>query len=706
MSAYTQEMRPIAVETPLGKDVLLLTAFSGNEDISRLFQYDLEFQSEKKTIKDKDIVGKNITFWVEFPDGSPRYFNGIVQRFAYAGTGDRMSVYRASVVPWFWLLTRTTDCRIFQDKSVPDIIKEVIGEAGFAADLEPNLSGPHPKWDYCVQYRESDFNFLTRLMEIEGIFYYFKHEKGKHTLVLGDSKSAYASGPDSSVQFLANISQPEDTDQIKAWEHQYEYRSGKWAFTDYNFETPSTSLLVQTNSRIGLPTADKFELFDYPGEYEKKSEGTDDIKLRMEEEEAGYDVVIGESVCRGFNPGFKFKLDKHHNSAEEGKGYVVTGVRHQARVGSTYVGGETASDIYRNSFTCIPDSVTYRPPRTTRKPLIHGLQTAVVTGPPGDEIHLDKYGRVKVQFHWDRLGKKDDKTTCYIRVMQPSAGKGWGTMMFPRIGQEVVVAYLEGDPDRPLITGVVYNAGQMPAYDPSSDHKTKWGMKSNSSPGGNGFNELRFDDKAGKEQIFLHAQYDMDSKVLHDSRETISGNVHTTIGGNNYEKIGGNRDAQLGGNLQETVKGNVLYAVNGNEDQTYLANLKQKVVGNHDTTISGNRNQQVTGTYSLTGSADLLQKLGSNFAVDAGMSVHIKAGMTLILEAGMQLSLKVGGNFVDLSPAGVAINGMPMVMINSGGAAGSGAGCSPTAPQAPETPEPHDPAEADKTAKTGQKSCP
>ena len=703
MSVYTQDKRPIAVETPLGKDVLLLTAFSGQEELSRPFHYQLELLSEKKTIKDKDIVGKNVTFWVEFQDGSPRYFNGVVQRFSYCGTGDRLSVYRAEVVPWLWFLTRTSDCRIFQDKTVPDIIKEVIQDAGFDSDLDIKLEGSHPKWDYCVQYRESDFHFITRLMEEEGIFYYFKHEKGKHKLVLGDKAPAYAAGPDKGVQFLANLSQPEDTDQIKSWEHQYEFQSGKWAHTDYNFETPTTSLFTQTGSRIGLPTADKYEMFDFPGGYEIKSDGEDEVKLRMEEEEAGYDVVTGESVCRGFNPGHKFTLEKHHNSAEAGKGYVITSVRHQARVGSTYVGGDVASEVYHNSFTCIPDSVNFRPSRTTNKPLIHGVQTAVVTGPPGEEIHYDKYGRVKVQFHWDRLGKKDDKTTCYIRCVQPAAGKGWGAMMLPRIGQEVVVTYLEGDPDRPLVTGVVYNAAQMPPYNPEQD-KTKWGMKSNSSPGGNGFNEIRFDDKAGEEQLFLHAQKDMEVRVLNDRKQNVLNDAHLTVGNNSAEKVGANKDVDVGGNYQRKVDGNALILVAGNDDQDIGGNRAVTIGGNQELTVGMDKNEKVGMDHSQTVGMNIHQKAGMNIATEAGMAIHIKAGLSLVIEAGLQLSLKAGGSFIDIGPAGIAINGMPMTLINSGGAAGSGAGCSPKEPKEAKKAAPQTPAEADNTAKTGQKS--
>jgi type VI secretion system secreted protein VgrG len=707
MPTYTQEKRPLAVETPLGADALLLTAFTGVEEFSKLFHFELELLSEKNSIQSKEIIGKNVTFWVEHADGKPRYFNGHVQRFSYGGRNDRLSIFRATVVPWLWFLTRTTDCRIFQKKSIPQIIEEVVSDAGFVDKLDKSgLSGSHPEWDYCVQYRETDFAFLSRLMEIEGIFYFFRHEQGKHTLVLGDAPSAYATCQDSSVQMAANLSQPTQADQILAWEHQYEFRSGKWVHTDYNFETSTTSLIAQTNSVLGLPEADKFELFDYPGEYEKKDQGDNDIKLRMEEEEAGYDVVRGQSMCRSFGPGYKFELAKHHNPDEAGKGYVLTSVRHQARLSGDYVvGGSGGGNVYRNSFACIPDSVVFRPPRSTKKPLIHGVQTAVVVGPPGDEIYCDKYGRVKVHFHWDRLGKKDGDDSCWVRVASNSAGRNWGSMLIPRIGWEVVVTHLEGDPDRPLITGVVHNDSQMPPY-PLPDEKTKFSLKSNSSPGGEGFNEIRFEDSAGKEQFYLHAQKDMDLLVLNDRLESVERDMHLTVANDSYELIGNNKDVQIDGKYQEGIKSDVRRLVGGDEHEHIYGKRMVSLEKDDEATITGNKIEKVGESVSQTIGMDLLQSVGKNAALDAGMTVHIKAGMTMILEAGLQLSLKVGGNFIDLSPVGVAINGMPLVMINSGGAAGSGPGCSPKTPTKPEKAEPKAPKAADKTAITGQKSAP
>jgi type VI secretion system secreted protein VgrG len=525
--------------------------------------------------------------------------------------------------------------------------------------------------------------------------------------VLGDKKSAYATSSDAKVTFEHNLSQGLNThDQVAAWEHAYEFRSGKWAHTDYNFTDAATNLLTQTNSKLGIPGADKFELFDYPGEYAVKKEGEDDVKLRMEEEEAAFDIVHGESYCRGFSPGHKFTMDKHHVPGEAGKGYVLTSVQHSARLAASYTGaGNVENFEYRNTFSCIPDSVDYRPPRTTPKPLIHGVQTAVVTGPPGEEIHTDKYGRVKVQFHWDRLGKKDDKSSCWIRCAQFSAGKNWGMMSIPRIGQEVVVTYLEGDPDQPLIAGVVYNSEQMPVY-PLPDAKTRSGFKSNSTPGGSGFNEMSMDDTAGQEQLYFHAQKDMDVLVENDQRQTIGNDRHLTVHNDVFEEIEGNKHVQIGVDVEETIGGRVRRKIGDNEHQVVVGGRCEKIGGDVNTEVGGNRNEKIGTSASEEIGMNLQQKVGMNMALDAGMAVHIKGGMTVVLEAGIQLTLKAGASFIDLSPAGIAISGAPLVMINSGGAAGSGAGCSPTSPTAPEEPQPQKPDEADGSAKSGQKSCP
>ncbi len=486
MASITQAQRSLSLKTPLGTDVLLLRGFSGTESLSRLFCYQLDLASENDAIAAKDIVGKKVSWSISRFDQNPRFFSGIVSRFVAGALNRRkLRTYRAEVVPWPWLLTRTTDCRIFQNQSTPDIITTIFGDFGFN-DYALELKGSFPKREYCVQYRETAFNFISRLMEHEGIFYFFRHEDGKHTMVLANAASSYADCPESPVEYSPGSLAP---NHVQSWEHHYEFRSGKWTRTDYNFETPSTNLLTTTSTVIDLPDAPKYEIFDYPGEYVAKGVGDPVTKVRMEEEEAGYSTVNASSQCCTFTPCGKFTLQGHDVAAEDGD-YVITSIRHAATEASY---GSTANGAtYHNQFTCIPATVIYRPSRATSKPMVQGPQTAVVTGPGGEEIYVDKYGRIKVQFFWDRKGKKDDKSSCWIRVAEQWAGKNWGFVCNPRIGQEVIVDFLEGDPDRPLITGRVYNAEQMPPYD-LPGNMTQSGIKSRSSKGGSpaNFNEIQ-----------------------------------------------------------------------------------------------------------------------------------------------------------------------------------------------------------------------
>jgi type VI secretion system secreted protein VgrG len=662
---YEQKTRGLSITTPLGKDVLLLTSMSGEEQISRLFSYELRMLSTKDSIKAQDIVGKNVTFQVDYADGSPRNFNGFVSRFAYLGTGDRLSEYRMQVVPWLWFLTLTAKSRIYQEKSVVDIIKDVFSKLGFSSMLDDQTKGSHPKWEYCVQYRETDFNFVSRLMEQEGIFYFFKHDQGKHTLVMADQKSSYQDVKDNNVKFEFNLSGPNPWDQILSWEHQYEFRSGKWAQTDYNFETPSTSLLTNTKTTVDLPGVDKYEVYDYPGEYEKKPDGDADTKLRMEAEEVGYNMVHGTSYCRSFTPGGKFKLTKHHSSAEAGKGYVIVGTRHWAGVGGTYLTGSAGGESgYGNAFTCIPDSVTFRPARVTPKPHIHGTQTALVVGPGGEEIWPDKYGRVKVQFYWDREGKKDDKSSCWIRVAHPWAGKQWGAVSIPRIGQEVVVSYLEGDPDRPLITGMVYNAESMPPYT-LPDNKTQTGLKTRSSKNGTSenFNELRFEDKKDSEQIYFHAQKNFDRVVENnDTLKVGTSDSQYTPDGSRTVEIWNNHSLKVGAGAGSANDGSQTIDVYHNRTETVQTGNELVTIQQGNRTVNVNQGDD-THNIQQGNRAVVISMGNDSLAIKMGnQTTKLDLGASST-EAMQSITLKVGQSSITLDQTGVTIQGM-MISIN------------------------------------------
>jgi type VI secretion system secreted protein VgrG len=659
MAAYTQDKRLTAVTTPLGKDVFLLTAFAGQEDMSRLFFYQLDFLSEKDNLAAKDIVGKEVGWVVNRADKEPRYFHGVVSRFATGGLLTRgLRQYRAVVVPWLWFLTRTTDCRIFQEKTAPDIIQQIFKDLGFSA-FELKLTASYVKRQYCVQYRETDFNFVSRLMEQEGIFYFFRHEKAKHTLVLADQKTAYKDCPEKEVVYSVGSTLPS---HLTRWEHGYEFRSGKYAQKDYNFETPSTDLMTKSTTVVPLPDNKKFEIYDYPGDYRQKAEGGELTKIHMEEEEVAYDVVEGESTCSTFTPGGKFVLKKYDFAAEEGKGYVITSVRHSARNTSYTAGGPEGED-YRNSFTCIPDSVTFRPARSTPRPVVQGPQTAVVVGPANEEIYTDKYGRVKVQFHWDREGKKDDKSSCWIRVAENWAGKNWGIVFNPRIGQEVIVDFLEGDPDRPIITGRVYNAEQMPPYELPAN-QTQSGIKTRSSKEGTtaNFNEIRFEDKKDKEEFVIHAERNLSETVEVNESVSIGNDQTIHVFHNRSVTVGGgknNKDTKKDGTFTETIEGDVKIAVQ--KGDYYLDVQKGKM----DVHVKGPVTQTFEDKLTVTAkNAISVASTDATVLITAKTDIKLEVGgSSLLLKQDGTIELKgktvtiEGSQSVTVKPAAITLDG-------------------------------------------------
>ena len=635
---YTQDGRVCTVTTPLGKDVLLVSRFAGGEYVSRPFLFEVDFLSEQGSVDFRRIVGRAVCVHLELDNGRRREFHGIVTRFAQGTSDTRFVSYRAVMEPWFSLLTRNADCRIFQDKNAPDIVKQVFTDRGFS-DYALELKGSFRQRKYCVQYRETDFNFVSRLLEEEGIAYYFRHEAERHVLVLTNSSFPVCSGqPEAEYATMSGAQRL--AGEVEEWLAERDYYPGKYAVSDYNFETPSTSLEASTKTAEELGGNTRFELFDYPTEHETMDEGTQRARLRMEVEEAAASRAMGRSACPSFSAGQRFTLKGHYRNDYNGQ-YLLTSVQHTITQGVGYT--EEGGGTYSNSFGCIPASVRFRPPFATPKPVVQGVQTAAVVGQKGEELTVDKYGRVKVQFHWDRYGKRDEKSSCWIRVAQILAGKGFGGAFWPRIGQEVVVSFLEGDPDRPLITGRVYNAEQMPPYE-LPPHATQSGVKSRSSKGGTAanFNQIRLEDKMGDEHLFIHAEKDRHDRVKADAFEVIGGEKHKIVKEDDYESYEMNRHL--------TVK----------------ADLMEDVQGSADATIGMNRQA----------------KVGVREAVEAGQEIHLKGGMTVVVEAGMQLTLKAAGGFVTIDPSGVTIQGT-LVRINSGGAAGSGSGASPQKPKPP-----------------------
>jgi type VI secretion system secreted protein VgrG len=633
-----QETRLFRFKSPLGPDALLLQSFRGEERLSQLFRFELELLSERDDIEHDEIVGKEVTLEVELDSGELRHWTGCISHFAKGNSLEGWTQYEAEMVPWLWFFTRNADSRVFQQKSAPDILREIFDEFRFR-NYQFKLTGDYPPVEYCVQYQESTFEFVARLMEREGLYYFIKHEDQVHHLVVADNPDAHTPARGDSIRYHRAAATEED-DTISDLRHQRALRTGRVVLRDYNFETPETDLEVSTDTVATIGNNQSLEDFEFPGGYPDRAKGERYARLIMEAEETQHETFFGEGNVRDLSPGYTFKL-KDHPIAGYNQEYLLCSVEHAGRNNFQDQRAQTSS--YASRFTCIPKKIPYRPLRLTPKPVMKGLQSAVVVGPSGEEIYTDKYGRVKVQFHWDRRGKRDEKSSCWIRVAQPWAGKGWGFITIPRIGQEVLVDFLEGDPEQPMIVGSVYNAVQRVPYELPAN-ATVSTLKSNSSKGGDGFNEFRFEDKKGDEKVFLHGEKNLDIRVKNNTTETIGNERHLLV----------------------------------EKDQ------KEQVKGDKHTTVDGGSLHKVGMDYGL--------KAGMNIRESAGMAMNLKAGMETVIEAGVQMTLKAGGSTITLGPAGVTIDGA-LVRINCGGSGGSA--------QDPDPPEPPDQAT---TAQSGEAS--
>ena len=626
-SAYIQDNLKLKVTTPLGPNKLLLRSFRGEEQISGLFHFTLEMVSEDNAIDFSAIVGKAVTVTLTLGNDTEHYLNGIVGRFVQEETNLRLTRYFADIHPWLWLLTKTSDCRIFQNKSVPDIIEAVFSDLGFT-DFRNDLKATYDTREYCVQYNESAFNFVSRLMEEEGIFYYFEHSSDKHTLVLGDDADAHQTCPgleSTPVHFRQSlIDHTQDLAIIRCMVEE-QVVSGAYTHDDYNFETPNTDLKSQSQSDTPA-----YKVYEYPGGFLKKDAGQKRADLRLDALEQPQKIIRGDGFVRAFVAGHKFEL-KDHYRADVNQTYVLQSVSHAA-----------TQESYTNSFTAFPADTPFRPPLVTRKPRISGTQTAVVVGKAGEEIWTDKYGRVKVQFHWDQLGTNDENSSCWIRVDYGWAGKQWGGIFLPRIGQEVIVSYLEGDPDQPLVTGAVYNSDQTVPYT-LPDEQTKSTVKTNSSKGGNGFNEIRFEDKKDSEELYFHAQKDQKivvendrtKNVLHNETNTIKQDRSTTIqeGNDTYVVSKGNRTFKVDtGNETYEVKGTRSLTITGDETHTNKGNFTQTISGNYELKVTGNLTIDVTGAVTI--------KSGQSMTHESQMDITNKGQASNTVESGGITTIK------------------------------------------------------------------
>lgn len=669
---------------------LRVTGFHGEEGISRLFGFTIDIAAENDALDFDTIVEKSATLVLHDADGGvARNINGIVVRVEQRETRQRFTSYQAVLVPRLWLLTGRNDSRIFQAKSVPDIIKEVLDEGGLLSDQYAlQLKESYEAREYCVQYRESDLNFLSRLMEEEGIFYFFEHQQNAHKLIIADDASTHKPvDGDAKIVFRSGDGMVPAVDAITNYRLGESARTASVTLRDYNFKKPNLNLEVQSSQG----SSKIFNVYDYPGKYELPELGNKRAKVRLQTIQRGKRVGAGATNCMRLIPGCSFSLAEHPRFDGE---YVVTKIVHDGTQPQAMEELADGATTYNASFTTIPGDVVYRggavDADAARKPRVEGPQTAFVVGPAGEEIYTDEHGRIKVQFHWDRDGKRDEKTSCWVRVSQTWAGAGWGAWVLPRIEQEVIVEFLEGDPDRPIVTGCVYHGTNRPPY-ALPEHKTRSTFKTNSTPGGGGFNELRFEDKKDQEEIYIHGQKDWTIQIRNDKNQNIGhdetlhvGNDRTkTVDNNQTEAIGKNKTISVGENHSESVGKNASITVGSNETIN-IGEDRSLIIGSNQTTdigknqtiaIGSDRSVSVGGRNTIDIGKDATWSVGNNFAHDIGSNgdwtvakdMHVNVGKKLEVTADTSIKFSCGSASIELKSNGkIVIEGGDIAVKGSG----------------------------------------
>ncbi|MBW6425280.1 type VI secretion system tip protein VgrG [Rhizobium sp. XQZ8] len=558
---YIQASRVLRIVSPLGEDQLLAEQVTIEEAVSSLFTIKVSARSKKPVVKPEELIGRlmDVSVEVEQEGGVRRPFNGLVTELNEGPPVTRgLRSYSMVLRPQMWLLSRRSDCRIWMDKTSVDIVETLFSEHGIPA---PDVSGivtPPPPQHYSVQWNETDLAYLTRRFEEDGLFYWFSHENGKHKLHVGDSASGWL-GPSPSAKGDGRVRLAQgssDHNHINDWSRRYSYVPGQRAGADWNFETPRMVPGTMTPSLVQMPEAIKRELYEYPARISSVAEAERAEKLRMQASEADHDRVKSGSTSRVLEVGRRFTPYEVAHPEHAYEEHVVTRMT-QTVVDRSYE-TNTSEPEYTNTFECMPARVPMTPHRETKRPRIEGTQVAIVAGPAGEEIHPDQYGRIKLWYPWDRKAKKDGSDTCWVRVAQNWAGSTWGGQVIPRIGMEVMVAFIDGDPDRPLVTGVVPNPSNGVPYDLPAN-KTRMVMRSNTHKG-TGFNEMSFEDENGRENMFFHAQKDQTTRVLNDRTKRVDRHEVSAIGGNRAVEVSGNQKHEIGGSVNTVVGGTGLMA--------------------------------------------------------------------------------------------------------------------------------------------------
>lgn len=672
-----QSGRMLQMESELGPDRLILTSVRGQDAVSRPFVFKIEFATQAEPGAVSSLLGRPLllTLGGNHPEHT-RPVHGMVRRLAKLHQTLRgWDVWDADVVPRFAFLAFTGDCRVFQNASVPDILRKVLNEHGVKHEVR-SLVASYKALEYCVQYRESTLSFLSRLMEEAGLFYWHEHADDGHVMVIADSNSMARSA----VSATVTQSVREDLGAVQSLEPEYAFRPGKWTTTDYDFETPGKNLQVNAPTTLAVPQITAHEVYDYPGGFTEKDAGSFLIRRRIEMEEAQHHRLHGTASTCGFDAGRQVEVLPLKPDGEASK-YLLLEVSHTA-TDRTYVTGDAAPPTYAARFTALPLSVPFRPELRTHKPVVRGIQTATVTGPAGEAIYTDKHGRVKLRFHWDRNpdSNRDENSSCWVRVSQSWAGAGWGSVNIPHVGHEVVVSFLEGDPDRPLVTGRVYNgknakAAALPA------NKTQSAMRDHSG------NEIVLEGKAGSQDIRVHAVKDMNTTVDNNCnvlvkahrtekvdvghevtvaagwKETITGGFTSTIdGGATHTVTGGLTttvngpwDSTVNGKLTETVTSGESRTVSSGQSLTVSGGSTEEITGKFETTVNGDR------SHSTTGKTDIHATGAGTYTSHASLTLSV-GGSTIEIKSG-SITLTSGPSSIKLDAAGVSVTG-PKISLN------------------------------------------
>jgi type VI secretion system secreted protein VgrG len=661
MPTFSQEHRPLKITTPLGPDVLLLAGFSGVEAISTPFEWMCDLLSDEEDIAAADLLRKPVTVEIETGPETKRFFHGRVREFAQFGLHNKLVSYQMKVVPALWFLKLTGDCKIFQHMSVPDIVDKVLKAHG-VNKVEWNKTKNYAPREYCVQYRESHFDFISRLLEEEGIHYYFEHtEDGDEEILwFHDDATAAKACPGAVPARMAVSPQPwQEEEVVVELTSTFASHTGKIALRDYDPLQPNIKLESEAGSK------EPGEWYDYPGHFTKNADGTRYAKVQLEEAGSRYQVIQGDSNCRYFVTGHKFELKDHYRS-DLNTAYHLVEVRHSARSGD-FQTWDSAPFDYRNSFVAVPIATKFRPPHEIERPRI-GVHTAVVVGPAGEEIHTDEHGRVKVQFHWDRDGKNDEESSCWVRVASTWAGTGWGFIQLPRIGQEVVVDFLEGDPDYPLIIGSVYNAVNVPPYALPAN-RTQSGVKSRSSLKGESanYNEIRFEDKKGAELITIHAEKDKEVVVEHDRNEKVGHDETYSIGHDQSIDVGNDQQISIGSNRTESVGKDESITIDGSRTESVHKDETITIDKNRTESVGKDENVAIGQHRTVTVAKNETTNIGETRSVEVGKDDSLKVGKKFLLDAGDEVTLKTGSASITMKKDGtITIKGKDITIDASG----------------------------------------